>query len=156
MSVMFEKTVWIALALCLLGVVSVSSASADTRSGQPILAFDQSVAVPGTVLPAGAYTIVAVTPKRKVVGLSAPIQTPPVSDGRTPAVAVPTTGTSQPELPAATRPVPLITLVGFISLGIAIVLVLFRDHAEARPRRSTHNDRSLDRTETLTKEKTWQ
>lgn len=137
---MFKKTMWIALALCVLGVVSVSSASADTRSGNPNLAFDQSVAISGTVLPAGAYTIVAVTPRRKVVGLSAPIHTPPLSDGRPPAVALQTRGTSQPEVSGA-RPVPLMTLLGFISLGIAIVLVLFRDHAEARPRRSTHTDR---------------
>ncbi len=71
----------------------------------------------------------------------------PLADSRTPGVAARAAWTSQPatpeatEVPATTRPVPLITLVGFIALGIAVVLILFRDPAEARALRSTHHGR---------------
>ena len=137
---MFKMTVWMALAMCLLGVVWVSGTHDNSRT--PVM-LAQSVAVSGTVIPVEASRIV--TPTRKVMDLSAPIRTTPLSDVRTLTVLEHTAGTSQPALPQdrdfPAGPIPLITLVGFISLGIAITLVLFRDHAEARSRASSRNDR---------------
>jgi LPXTG-motif cell wall-anchored protein len=52
---MFKKTIGIALAVTLAGVVAVSTARADELDKKTVLTFSQPVEIPGHVLPAGTY-----------------------------------------------------------------------------------------------------
>jgi hypothetical protein len=52
---MFKKTIGIALAMSLVGVVAVSTARADDLDKKTTLTFSQPVEIPGHVLPAGTY-----------------------------------------------------------------------------------------------------
>lgn len=53
---MIKKTMWIALALSLLGFVSVASVRADEWDKKTVITFNKPVEIPGQVLPAGTYT----------------------------------------------------------------------------------------------------
>jgi len=53
---MIKKAVWIATAMSLVGLVSVSPARADEWNKQTRLTFSQPVEIPGRVLAAGTYT----------------------------------------------------------------------------------------------------
>jgi hypothetical protein len=53
---MIKKTMWMGLALSLLGFVSASSVLAAQRDDKTVLTFSQPVEIPGHVLPAGTYT----------------------------------------------------------------------------------------------------
>jgi hypothetical protein len=52
---MFKRTIGIALAVTLAGVVAVSAARADELDKKTVLTFSQPVEIPGHVLPAGTY-----------------------------------------------------------------------------------------------------
>jgi hypothetical protein len=53
---MIKKTMWMGLALALLGFVPASSARAAQTDDKTVLTFSQPVEIPGQVLPAGTYT----------------------------------------------------------------------------------------------------
>ena len=50
-----KRTMWIGVALSVLGIVSASSARADEWNKRTVLTFTQPVEIPGRVLPAGTY-----------------------------------------------------------------------------------------------------
>lgn len=57
MDAMSKKSIWIGMALALLGVVATSgTARADDWNKKTVITFSQPVEIPGHVLPAGTYT----------------------------------------------------------------------------------------------------
>lgn len=58
---MFKRTLWIGLALSLLGFVSVAAAQ-RTVDKQTVITFSQPVEIAGHVLPAGTYTFMLADP----------------------------------------------------------------------------------------------
>jgi hypothetical protein len=52
---MIKKTIWLALTLSLLGLVSATGARADDFNKKSILTFSQPFEIPGKILPAGTY-----------------------------------------------------------------------------------------------------
>jgi len=53
---MVKKTIWIGLALSLLGFATAPNARADDWNNKTVITFSQPVEIPGHVLPAGTYT----------------------------------------------------------------------------------------------------
>src|SRR6478672_13403338 len=55
MGMMFRNTMWIGLAVSLLGLVTTSTVRADEWNKKTILTFSGPVQIPGVTLPAGSY-----------------------------------------------------------------------------------------------------
>jgi len=55
MGMMFRNTIWIGLAVSLLGLVMTSTVRADEWNKKTILTFSAPVQIPGATLPAGSY-----------------------------------------------------------------------------------------------------